>query len=220
MLAVIVAGGGVECVRQGDDYSHKLMAPVEASPLLERQIAWVKSAGIDSIVLCLGLMAAELRAHFGDGSRWGVSLRYSMEPSPLGSAGAVKALGPASLPEDILIFSAELYGGAPLKPLIDFHYSHAGLATVALKPAKPSDTGPWAVLGPARRIVDFPLKPAQGERAFCCLDLCVIRRPLLHYAADQGASDLLRDVFPAAVSAGESVFGCLMGELSERAAAE
>lgn len=195
MIAVIVAAGHGECLR-----------PVCGKPLLERQLQCLRAAGVESAVLCLGFGAAEVRAHFGDGSLFGVKLRYSVEEAPLGTAGAVKALGAASLPDDILVICGDVSLDTDLRKMIEFHRSHRALATIAVRPARP-DEEDLVVMGPERVIIDFPASASPGQTAMAAARLWIARRALLHFVADGRPVDFMKDVFPAALKAQEVLAG-------------
>lgn len=195
MIAVIVAAGQGECLR-----------PVNGKPLLERQLQELARAGVDSAVLCLGFDAAPVRASFGDGSRFGVKLRYSVEEAALGTAGAVKALGAASLPDDILVICGEAASGEQLRRMIEFHRSHQALATLAVHPARPGEED-FVVMGPGRVIIDFPGSASPGQAPMAASRLWIVRRALLRFAADEGPVDFMKDVFPAALKAQEVLAG-------------
>lgn len=206
-VAVILAGVSGECLRLGTEYVPKLMLPLGGKPLLEHQLDWLKQAGFDTVVLCLGCKADVVRAHFGDGERWGVKLRYSVEENSLGTAGAVKALGLASLPENVLILCGEVLGSTDLRRMLAAHVARTALASVAVAPAHRDDPRSLVVMGPERRILDFPNQPWKQGNAMVVEKLWIISRSLLHYVPDEGASDFLHDVFPAVAKAGGDLIG-------------
>lgn len=200
--AVILGGGQGECLREGDDYIPKLLTMAGGKPLLERHIERLKAAGLTSATLCLSVKADAVRQRFGDGSRWGMRLRYHVDESPLGTAGSVKALGPASLSEDIVLLIGD--SATDLKALLQFHASHKAMATLAATP-RAGASGPWVEVGPGSQILDFPLKPTPGQAAWTVGHSWVIRRDLLHLVPDERPSDFLMDVFPAALKHGETL---------------
>ena len=69
----------------------KTMVPVNGRPFLEYEISLLKSSGVDEFVLCVGHLGEMVEAHFEDGRRLGVDIRYSYDgPRLLGAAGALK----------------------------------------------------------------------------------------------------------------------------------
>jgi NDP-sugar pyrophosphorylase family protein len=95
MQAVILAGGLGTRLRPLTAKRPKAMVSIAGRPFLEYQIGLLRDAGIDDIVLCVGYLAEQIIDYFGDGSSFGVRLRYSVERERLlGTAGAVKQAEP------------------------------------------------------------------------------------------------------------------------------
>jgi len=91
MQAAILAGGMGTRLRPLTDKVPKTMVKVRGRPFLEHQIRLLKAGGVGEFVLCVGYRADQVTDHFGDGSKWGVRVRYSYDgPSLLGAAGALK----------------------------------------------------------------------------------------------------------------------------------
>lgn len=78
--AVILAGGYGTRLKPFTDTNPKPMYPFEGKPFLEYLIEQVRSFGISDIVLLLGYLPEKIMDHFGDGSKWGVNIRYSVTP--------------------------------------------------------------------------------------------------------------------------------------------
>lgn len=78
--AVILAGGYGTRLKPFTDTSPKPMYPFEGKPFLEYLIEQVKSFGLTDIVLLLGYLPEKIMDYFGDGSKWGVKIRYSVTP--------------------------------------------------------------------------------------------------------------------------------------------
>ncbi|MBI5882892.1 MAG: nucleotidyltransferase family protein [Elusimicrobia bacterium] len=207
MSVIILAGGHGECMRLGDDYVPKLMISVGGKPLLEHHIEWLKSAGYDSIVLSVGVKADVVRSHFSDGSQWGVKLRYLVQQTRVGNADTVKALGAASLPDDTLVFLGDVWARFDVVKMLEFHRSHQGLATLALRKPEKDDDAQTVVMGPSRRVVSFPEYPSDDPEAMAAVPVWIIRRQLLHHVPDEGPSSFLKDVFPAVLRAGHELYG-------------
>ena len=73
----------------------KPMLLVNGKPFLEHEIGLLKRSGIDDLVLCVGHLGEKVEGHFGDGSKWGVRVRYSYDgPKLMGPAGALKRAEP------------------------------------------------------------------------------------------------------------------------------
>ena len=113
MQVAILAGG--LATRLGDLTRDrpKSMVKVLGKPFLEYQLELLRQSGIKNIILCIGYMGEKIKRHFGSGKRYGVDIRYSVEDTPLGTAGALKKA--ANLLDDIFF---TMYGDSYL--FLDF----------------------------------------------------------------------------------------------------
>src|SRR6266850_7562307 len=103
--AIIIAGGAGTRLKARLGDLPKPMALIGGKPLLEHQVELAKRYGFSDIVVFVCYRPDLIEAHLGNGSRWGVSIRYLVETEPLGTAGAVLA-GLDSLAERFVV----LYG--------------------------------------------------------------------------------------------------------------
>jgi NDP-sugar pyrophosphorylase family protein len=88
--AFILAGGLGTRLRPRFGDLPKPLAPVGGRPFLARQLEWLAGAGVREAVLCTGYGADAVRAAVGDGAAFGITLRHSVEPEPLGTGGALR----------------------------------------------------------------------------------------------------------------------------------
>lgn len=71
----------------------KSLVKVQGKPFLAYQLELLRRAGVEDVVVCIGHLSKHIENYFGDGRRHGVSIRYSFEDTPLGTAGALKNAG-------------------------------------------------------------------------------------------------------------------------------
>jgi NDP-sugar pyrophosphorylase family protein len=87
----------------------KPMVLVNGKPFLEYEIGLLKRSGVSDFVLCVGHLGEKVEGHFGDGSGWGVRVRYSYDgPKLLGPAGALKLAEPL-LDESFFVTYGDAY---------------------------------------------------------------------------------------------------------------
>jgi N-acetyl-alpha-D-muramate 1-phosphate uridylyltransferase len=91
---VILAGGLATRLGNLTENRPKSLVEILGKPFLAYQLELLKNNGISDIVLCTGHLGSQIQEAFGNGSRYGVNLRYSPEEKPLGTAGALKNAGP------------------------------------------------------------------------------------------------------------------------------
>lgn len=91
-LPVAILAGGM-ATRLGDFArdTPKALIDVAGRPFIAHQLDLLRAHGLTDIVLCTGYLGARLEDAVGDGSRYGVHVRYSPDgPRPLGTGGALR----------------------------------------------------------------------------------------------------------------------------------
>lgn len=91
MLCVLLAAGEGKRMAPLTATRPKVMLPVANRPMIEHLICAVRDAGIDSFILVVGYREKEIRDYFGDGEKWGVSIRYTVQRNQSGTGDALKA---------------------------------------------------------------------------------------------------------------------------------
>ncbi len=108
MQAVILAGGLGTRLWPLTKTVPKPMVPVGDVPYLEHQLRLLRKQSITDIVLLIGYLGEQIEAHFGDGTDFGLSIRYSREESPLGTGGAIRESLPL-LADSFLVIYGDSY---------------------------------------------------------------------------------------------------------------
>ncbi len=91
MQMVILAGGLATRLGPLAAQCPKSMLLIEGKPFLQHQIEWIRQNHVTDIVLCIGHLGHKIESYFGDGERFGVSIRYSKESDKLlGTGGCLK----------------------------------------------------------------------------------------------------------------------------------
>jgi mannose-1-phosphate guanylyltransferase / phosphomannomutase len=182
----------------------KPMLPVAGKPLLEHQLEWLKTSGFSEVTLCLGHKAEAVQGYFGDGSRWGLKLRYQVEAAPRGTAGCIRDLAPQG---DLLVVYGDLYPDLELDPFLAFHSLHpeAAASLLLLETDHPQDSDLAKLDGD--RVVEI-YRGGEGNLGLSAV--WIVRPPLLALAPAGAPSDFGRDIFPAALSRGMMIAGCVM----------
>lgn len=111
MQCVILAGGLGTRMRPRTETVPKSLLEVAGRPFIDHQLAWLAAHGTREVVLSVGHLGEMIEAHVGDGSRFGVSVRYVSEGSTLrGTAGALRlALDQGVLDEEFLLTYGDAY---------------------------------------------------------------------------------------------------------------
>ena len=158
MYAIILAGGKGERLRPLTGDRPKVMVPLLGKPILEYQIEWLLENGVADFVLACGHLHHVIEEYFGDGSRWGARIRYSIEEEPLGRGGAFKLAYQHVPAEEALVIGAngDNVHTQPLAPMIELHQRSGAVATLLLTQLR----SPYGiVVQQDNRITGFEEKP-------------------------------------------------------------
>lgn len=119
MKAVILAGGLGSRLKPFTDVIPKPLLPLGEKSLMEVQIEHLKDAGFDEIYIAINYKADYVKSFLGDGSKYDVSINYSIEKSPLGTAGPVKLLED-KLKEPFLLMNGDILTNLNFRKIYDF----------------------------------------------------------------------------------------------------
>ena len=89
MKAMILAAGRGERLRPRTDRTPKALIEAGGKPLLAWHLERLRRAGVRDVVINVSHLATEITRRFGDGSEYGLALRWSHEPQPLETAGGI-----------------------------------------------------------------------------------------------------------------------------------
>jgi len=102
--AVILGGGLGTRLLPITEAVPKPMISVAGAPYLEHQLRYLKQQDITDVVLLTGYLGEQIESYFGDGARLEMSIRYSQEPSPLGTGGAIQNALPLLADSFLLLY--------------------------------------------------------------------------------------------------------------------
>jgi len=129
MKAVILAGGKGTRLKPYTSVIPKPLVPVGERAILEILVTRLKKAGVDEIYICLNHFAEIIMAFFGDGSRFGLKINYSIEQEPLGTVAPIKLI--RELPDHFLVMNGDLLTDLNFSELFQYHLEGRSLLTVS-----------------------------------------------------------------------------------------
>lgn len=133
MQAVIMAGGkGTRLASVTKDIP-KPMVPIDGKPLLEYQIENLKRCGVRNIILVIGYLGDVIKDYFGEGDRFGVSISYFIEETPLGTAGSLRELY-ERLEERFFLVFGDLFLNIDFQRFDEYHKSKQASITLFAHP--------------------------------------------------------------------------------------
>lgn len=132
-VAILLVGGFGTRLMPLTKNTPKPMLTVAGIPVTEHQIAMAKAAGIKEIVLATSYLSEIFTPYFGDGSQWGISIKYAVEKEPLGTGGAIRnAAQLLSSNESIVILNGDVLSSHNLAEQIRQHEVHDADVTLHL----------------------------------------------------------------------------------------
>src|SRR5215203_5547435 len=136
MKAILLAGGKGTRLRPLTLHTPKPIVPIFQRPFLHYQIDLLKQVPeIDEVILSLNYQPRRIEEIFGDGLHAGITIRYVVEPAPLGTAGAVKYAGD-KLTESVVVFNGDVLTQIDLAAVIRLHRERKAKATIVLTPVE------------------------------------------------------------------------------------
>lgn len=110
MKAMILAAGRGERMRPLTDHTPKPLLPAGGKPLIAWHLERLAAAGFGDIVVNHAHLGAQIEAALGDGSRWGLAIRYSPEPpGALETAGGIANALPLLGDEPFLVVNGDIF---------------------------------------------------------------------------------------------------------------
>lgn len=212
MKAVVMAGGEGTRLRPLTLNTPKPLVPVCNKPIMEHIVERLKACGITEHIATLYYLADEIQAYFGDGSPFGVNMEYSIEESPLGTAGAVRLLAD-KLDDTFVIMSGDAMTDFDVTEAVDFHKKVGSMATIVLyRVETPLEYG-VVITDEDGRIMRFLEKPGWGEVFSDTVNtgLYILEPEIFDYMEEGTKYDWSKDIFPQLLEEGKPLYGCVLG---------
>lgn len=141
MKTVIMAGGKGTRISELFPDIPKPLIPISGKPVLQLEIESLRDQGFKEFILTVGYKAKKIIDYFGDGKRFGVSIEYFIEDTPLGNAGALFKIKD-KIKDDFLLLNGDAMFDVDFNRFVDYHKKHGGLVTLFTHPnSHPYDSG-------------------------------------------------------------------------------
>lgn len=223
MQAIVLVGGEGTRLRPLTETTPKPALTLVDRPFLAYMIEWLAGHGVTEVVLACGFLPQVLReALAGEEQRAGVSIRYVVEPQPLGTAGAIRfaadQLGDG-LDDRFLALNGDVLTDLDLSALVATHRSavplpdrtgerNSAAATIALHPAEDSSAFGLVHTDEDGAVLEFLEKTGEAVPGEVNAGMYVLERSVLDLIPPGGAVSIEREVFPRLV--GQGLHGVLL----------
>jgi mannose-1-phosphate guanylyltransferase len=206
MQAVILVGGEGTRLRPLTSTVPKPVVPLVDRPFIAYMLEWLGRHGVDDVVMSCGFLATAVRNVLGDGSQYGLRLRFIEEPEPRGTAGALK-YAEDLLDERFLMLNGDVLTDLDLTAQIAQHDATGAVGTLALVPVSDPTAYGLVRLHDDHAVKEFVEKPSadQIDTKNISAGAYVLERSVLDLIpADRNVS-IEREIWPQLV--GEGLYG-------------
>src|SRR4051794_33135066 len=211
MKAVVMAGGEGTRLRPLTSNQPKPMVPIVGKPCMEHIVELLRDHGFDEVVVTLAFMPQAIRSYFGDGEALGVKIEYSVEDTPLGTAGSVKQ-AEGALQETFLVISGDALCDVDLGALLDFHREKQAAVTIGLKSVdNPLEFG-IVVTDEDGRVERFLEKPSWSQVFSDTINtgIYVMEPEVLRHIPPGESYDFSSQLFPLLLEMGRPLYGFVL----------
>lgn len=208
--AFILAGGKGARLRPLTLHTPKPIVPLANIPFLFFQIDHIKRAKITEIILSLSYQPRKIEDLFGDGLNYGVTMRYTHEDLPRGTAGALRAAGHL-IDDTTVVLNGDVLTDADLCSVIQYHRDRSADATIVMtRVMNPTGYG-LVEAGPDGRVLRFTEKPPEDEIIGDTINagIYILEPSVLERIPNHDPRSFERDVFPQLLQDGARFYAYL-----------
>ena len=163
MKAILLAGGKGTRLRPLTLHTPKPIVPIFDRPFLAYQIDLLKQVPeIDEVILSLNYQPRRLEETFADGPGLGLRLRYVVEPSPLGTGGAIRYAA-QGIDDTIVVFNGDVMTAVDVAAVVRLHRERQATATIVLTPVENPAAYGLVETAPDGAVRRFLEKPSADE---------------------------------------------------------
>lgn len=193
--AVILAGGLGTRLRGAVADRNKVAAEINGRPFLQYLLDRLSGCGFRQAVICSGYLHDDLHRRLGN-QHQGITLRYSKEERPLGTAGALRHAGPHLVSDAVVVLNGDSYCDLDYEQMVEQHLRRLASATLAAVHVE--DTGRYGrlMVDDAGKVVAFKEKASPAGPGHINAGIYVLQRSLIDTIPSGGPLSLERDVFP------------------------
>jgi mannose-1-phosphate guanylyltransferase / phosphomannomutase len=206
--AVVMAGGEGTRLRPLTSNQPKPMVPICGKPCMEHIIELLREHGFDEVIVTVAFLPQAIRSYFGSGESLGLDIGYSVEESPLGTAGSVRLAAPA-LDDTFLVISGDALCDIDLSKIVEFHKEKGAAVTIGLKSVdNPLEFG-IVVTDEEGRVERFLEKPSWGQVFSDTINtgIYVLEPEVLKHIPIDRPYDFSKELFPLLLEMGRPLYG-------------
>lgn len=196
--ALVLTAGLATRLRPLSNIRAKAAMPVAGTPIIERILVWLRQAGIRRVVLNLHHKPETITAVVGDGSQYGLSVKYSWEGVVLGSAGGPRHALPLLDADHFLIVNGDTLTDCDLSAIAGRHDAGRARVTMAVVDGDVQRYG-GVIVDAAGRVRGFG-KPRPEGRAFHFIGVQAVNADVFAPLPDNEPSETVKTLYPRLIA--------------------
>jgi len=204
---IILSGGWGTRLRPLTCTIPKTLIPVVNRPVIERQIMLLKSAGVREIVLAVSVMSDVIQNYFKNGEKLGITINYTNEKHPMGTAGAIKLAESYLEDDNFFMLNGDVILNFDFSDMLKHHKESGGKGTIASKiVTDPSRYGVLITEDKTNKLLKFLEKDKfitpDGKYVPMPINagVYILEPDVLSYIESNRKVSIERDVFPKIAS--------------------
>lgn len=206
--AILLVGGFGTRLRPLTNHRPKPMLPIASLPVTEHQLAMAQRAGIKRIVLATSYLSEIFIPYFGDGSKWGMEIKYAVEKEPLGTGGAIRnAAKELAGEKEVVIFNGDVLSSHNLKAQIDLHISSKADVTLHLTPVEDARAYGCVPTDADGRVIAFLEKMENPITNTINAGCYVFDKSVIDAIPENEVISVERQTFPELIAANKKIMG-------------
>ena len=207
-VAILLVGGFGTRLMPLTKNTPKPMLTVAGIPVTEHQIAMAKSAGITEIVLATSYLSNVFTPYFGDGSQWGIKIKYAVEKEPLGTGGAIRnAAQLLDTDQSVVVLNGDVLSSHNLAEQIRQHEAHGADVTLHLTQVQDARAFGCVPTDSQGRVIAFLEKMGNPVTNQINAGCYVFNPRVISTIPLDTVVSVERETFPQLVANGAKVFG-------------
>jgi NDP-sugar pyrophosphorylase family protein len=214
MNSVILAGGKGTRLRPLTVYTPKPIVPIVNRPFLLYQLDILKRAGIRKATLSLSYLPDKIEQVIGNSAPQGLTLNFTTEPQPLGTAGAFR-FASGELREPCVVLNGDILTDLKIEEVIEAHKKNRADATIVLMPVENPEAFGLVETDEDLKVVKFSEKPTAADLMNSSnrninAGIYVLSPEVLDFIPKDESYSFEYDLFPQLVADGKRVFAYVL----------
>jgi mannose-1-phosphate guanylyltransferase len=208
--AMVLAAGRGTRLAPLTDTTPKPLAPAAGRPFLEHILDFLRAGGVSEVVVNLHHLGHRIADHLGDGTRFGLTIRYSWESPILDTGGGIKRAESLLAGEPFVVMNGDSLLDLRLADVVAYHRERAGIATMVVRPDP--DAAQYGLVeldrdDRVRRVSGQPPESRGGLRGYMFPGLHVFEPAIFDWMTPGTAFSVTRVTYPRLLAADVPVYG-------------